>query len=194
MDKHYVYRARVCTSIAIVRQRYFVNSSRPRANPARLVVFFFQSTGPDPDVDPRDPLPRDEDFGFVSPGNTATGRRPPRRAGSRVSQSSSSDVGRSVEPSGRVKRGRADVDVESSLWLSDPLSLSLSRRVGPGADDEEGIGNRIKSNQINQSARRRRRRVEESSRRREARGRVPDDRGARRGRRRRRIETKDTAV
>ena len=135
-------------------------------------------------------------IGFVSPGNTATGAA---ATGSRVSQSSSSDVGRSAEPSGRVKRGRADVEsslslcVCVSLWLSDPLSLSLVA-LDPAPTKKRALA--TESNQINQSARRRRRRrrVEESSRRREARGRVPDDRGARRGRRRRRIETKDTAV
>ena len=100
----------------------------------------------------RDPAVCATKIGFVSPGNTATGAA---ATGSRVSQSSSSDVGRSAEPSGRVKRGRADVESSFSLslcvslWLSGilSLSLSLSRRVGPGADEEEGIGNRIKSNQ-----------------------------------------------
>ena len=192
MDKHHI--SRVCTSIAIVRQRYFVNSSRPRANPARLVWWFFPIDGSRPRPRPRY---RATKIGFVSPGNTATGAA---ATGSRVSQSSSSDVGRSAEPSGRVKRGRADVEsslslcVCVSLWLSDPLSLSLVA-LDPAPTKKRALA--TESNQINQSARRRRRRrgrVEESSRRREARGRVPDDRGARRGRRRRRIETKDTAV
>ena len=145
----------------------------------------------------RDPAVCATKIGFVSPGNTATGAA---ATGSRVSQSSSSDVGRSAEPSGRVKRGRADVESSFSLslcvslWLSDPLSLSLVA-LDPAPTKKRALA--TESNQINQSARRRRRRrgrVEESSRRREARGRVPDDRGARRGRRRRRIETKDTAV
>ena len=147
----------------------------------------------------RDPAVCATKIGFVSPGNTATGAA---ATGSRVSQSSSSDVGRSAEPSGRVKRGRADVESSFSLslcvslWLSGILSLSLSLvALDPAPTKKRALA--TESNQINQSARRRRRRrgrVEESSRRREARGRVPDDRGARRGRRRRRIGTKDTAV
>jgi len=191
MDKHPI--SRVCTSIAIVRQRYFVNSSRPRANPARLVVVFSNRRVPTPTPTP---LPRDEDW-FRFPGKHRDGRR---RDGESSQSIVVSDVGRSAEPSGRVKRGRADVEsslslcVCVSLWLSDPLSLSLVA-LDPAPTKKRALA--TESNQINQSARRRRRRrgrVEESSRRREARGRVPDDRGARRGRRRRRIETKDTAV
>ena len=134
------------------------------------------------------PLPRDEDW-FRFPGKHRDGRRRDGESSQSIVVLGCRSVGRTVRTRETRARGRRRRVV--SLWLSDPLSLS--RRVGPGADEEEGIGNRIKSNQINQSARRRRR-VEESSRRREARGRVPDDRGARRGRRRRRIETKDTAV
>ena len=155
---------------------------------------FFQSTGPDPDPDPAAARRRLVSFPRETPR-----RAPPRRGVESVNRRlGCRSVGRTVRTRETRARGRRVVSLSLcvcvSLWLSDPLSLSLVA-LDPAPTKKRALA--TESNQINQSARRRRRRrgrVEESSRRREARGRVPDDRGARRGRRRRRIETKDTAV
>ena len=166
----------------------------PRKSRSAGLVVFSNRRVPTPTPTP---LPRDEDW-FRFPGKHRDGRRRDGESSQSIVVLGCRSVGRTVRTRETRARGRRVVSLSLcvcvSLWLSDPLSLSLVA-LDPAPTKKRALA--TESNQINQSARRRRRRrgrVEESSRRREARGRVPDDRGARRGRRRRRIETKDTAV